>query len=422
MRYLYTFLFYLALPFIWARLHKKGRKNVAYTQRLGERFSWGSIVSSKVDVWLHAVSLGEVVAAQTLIEQLLAEHQRVLVTTMTPTGSEQVLRQFGRRVSHQYIPYDFPWALRRFFATTQPRVGIIMETELWPNMIAEARTHGVALFLANARISDGAFKTYQYAKYFFKPLLAQFTGILAQSAHDAKRFCALGAPSSHVRVMGNMKSDLQVSMDGLGALFAFKQAWGEARPVVILGSTHEGEEQHVFSVFRALQQAVPGVVLLVAPRHPERFESVYQLACAHGYKTGRRSQQASITPDIDVVVLDCLGELLGFYALSDYAFVGGSFVPVGGHNVLEPMALGVPVFCGQFMQNSASLCEELLRVRAMQQVLSAEQMVKHMGDLHHHVDERTAQIQRATDALKASQGSVARHLEVIRPYLKNKAV
>jgi 3-deoxy-D-manno-octulosonic-acid transferase len=419
MRYVYTVLFYLALPFILARLYWKGRKNPSYTRRISERFGWGPKHASHVDVWVHAVSLGEVVAAKTLVEQLLAAHQRVLVTTMTPTGSDQVLRQFGQRVSHQYIPYDFPWALRRFFMATKPRVGIIMETELWPNMIAEARLCGVTLFLANARISDSAFKAYRPVKYFFKQFLAQFTGIFAQSAQDAKRFCALGAPNNHVRIMGNMKSDLHISPDGLGDLSAVKQAWGQARPVVILGSTHEGEEQQMFSAFRALQQALPQVVLLVAPRHPERFESVYQLACTHGLKTGRRSQHASIQPHTEVVVLDCLGELLDFYALSDYAFVGGSWVPVGGHNVLEPMALGVPVFCGMFMHNSKSLCEELLRARAMLQVESAEAMVKQIRHLHQNSDERAVQIKHATEALKASQGAVARHLEVIKPYLKN---
>jgi len=421
MRYVYTVLFYLALPFILARLYWKGRKNPAYTERISERFSWGAKHASHVDVWVHAVSLGEVVASKTLVEQLLVEHQRVLVTTMTPTGSAQVRRQFGERVSHQYVPYDFPWALRRFFMATKPRVGIIMETELWPNMIAEARLCGVTLFLANARISDGAFKAYQPVKYFFKQFLAQFTGILAQSAQDAKRFCALGAPNSHVRIMGNMKSDLQISIDGFDALSVFKHSWGEARPVVILGSTHEGEEQHMFSAFRALQQALPRVVLLVAPRHPERFESVYQLACTHGLKTARRSQHASIQHNTEVVVLDCLGELLGFYALSEYAFVGGSWVPVGGHNVLEPMALGVPVFCGTFMHNSKSLCEDLLRARAMLQVESAEAMVKQIRHLHQNTDEREAQIIHATEALKASQGAVARHVEAIKPYLKGHA-
>lgn len=418
MRFLYTFLFYLALPFILARLYWKGRKNPAYTERLCERFSWGPVISPKVDVWVHAVSLGEVVASKMLVDQLLAANQRVLVTAMTPTGSAQVIRQFGERVAHQYIPYDFPWALRRFFMATQPRVGIVMETELWPNMIAEAKLFGVVLFLANARISDGAFKTYQRVKFFFQPFLTQFTGILAQSTHDAKRFCALGAPNSKVRIMGNMKSDLQVSMDGFDALRAFKSAWGDKRPVVIAASTHDGEEQQIFTVFRALQRAVPEVVLLVAPRHPERFDTVYQLACKHELKTGRRSNKNAITEATDVVVLDCLGELLGFYALSDYAFVGGSFVSVGGHNVLEPMALGVPVFCGTFMHNSKSLCDELLRARAMQQLENADAMVSAIEYLHRNPHERTAQIARATAALKASEGSVARHLEVIRPYLK----
>lgn len=419
MRFVYTCLFYVALPFILVRLYWKGRKNPEYTKRLSERFLWGSMSASNVDVWVHAVSLGEVVASKMLIETLLEENQRVLVTTMTPTGSAQVRRQFGQRVLHQYVPYDFPWALRRFFTTTKPRVGIIMETELWPNMIEEARLHGVALFLANARISDGAFKQYQYFRWFFKPVLANFTGILTQSTQDAKRFCALGAPHHHVRIMGNMKSDLQVSRHGFEALSVFKQAWGDARPVVIAASTHEGEEKQLFSALRALQQAVPEVVVLVAPRHPERFESVYQLACSYGFETGRRSLLASMSKTTDVVILDCLGELLDFYALSDYAFVGGSFVSVGGHNVLEPIALGVPVFCGLFMQNSKALCEALLRARAIQQVECADTLVKRIAYLHQHPGEREAQIERATEALEASQGSVARHLNMIRPYLKH---
>jgi len=375
-RYLYTGLFYLALPFILARLYWKGRKNSAYRERISERFSWGEKLSSYTDVWVHAVSLGEVVAATTLIETLLVQNQRVLVTTMTPTGSAQVLRQFGERVFHQYVPYDFPWALRRFFMATKPRVGIILETELWPNLIAEARLHGVLLFLANARISDNAFQTYRYTKFFFKPFLAQFTCILAQSAQDAQRFCALGAPNKKIQIMGNIKSDLNLSINGFDKLSAFKQAWGKTRPVVIAGSTHEGEEEQIFTALRVLQHAVPEVILLVAPRHPERFEHVYQLACSHDFKTGRRRHEVSIKPDTEVVVLDCLGELLGFYALSDYAFVGGSFVPVGGHNVLEPIALGVPVFCGMFMQNSQALNDELLRARAIQHVKNAHVMFK----------------------------------------------
>ncbi|MCH9757424.1 MAG: lipid IV(A) 3-deoxy-D-manno-octulosonic acid transferase [Gammaproteobacteria bacterium] len=416
MRYLYTALFYLLLPFILLRLIWKGRQNPAYRARLKERFSWGKMPEKSVDVWVHAVSLGEVVAAKMLIEQILKANQSVLVTTMTPTGSEQVRRLFGERVLHQYIPYDFPIALKRFFKAYQPRVGIIMETELWPNLMVQAKTSGVALFIANARISDGAFRAYQRVCWFFKPLFACVTGVFAQSEHDAERFSALGAPESKVHVLGNMKSDLFVSHDVSRPVRFLKQAWGDDRPVVIAASTHDGEEEQVLSVLQALQVAVPNVVLLIAPRHSERFETVYKLAKTHQFKTGRRSEEASIEPDTEVVVLDSLGELLGFYDLSDYAFVGGSLVSIGGHNVLEPIALEVPVFCGMFMQNSKSLCEELVRAEAMQQVADARALVQAIGVLHQNKDARDSQIARATNALKASQGAVARHVDAIASY------
>ncbi|MDF1677948.1 MAG: lipid IV(A) 3-deoxy-D-manno-octulosonic acid transferase [Legionellaceae bacterium] len=416
MRFFYTALLYVLSPFIVLRLFLKGRKNPAYCARLNERFMRDVTTVSSVDVWVHAVSLGEVVAAKMLIEKVLTANQRVLVTTMTPTGSEQVHRLFGTRVLHQYVPYDFPSALKRFFKAYQPRVGIIMETELWPNLMVEAKAHQVALFIANARISDGAFRAYERVRWFFKPLFASVTGVFAQSEHDAKRFKALGAPQDKVFVLGNMKSDLKVPTDVSQPLRFLKEAWGEARPVVIAASTHDNEEEQILAELPALQKIVPNVVLLIAPRHPERFEAVYQLAKAHQFKTGRRSEAATVTPEQEVVVLDSLGELLGFYGLSDYAFVGGSFAPIGGHNVLEPMALGVPVFCGMFMQNSKSLCEELMRARAMQQVSDAKSLVEAIGALHSHSNVREAQVKRATDALKASQGAVARHFDAMASY------
>ncbi|MCH9690251.1 MAG: lipid IV(A) 3-deoxy-D-manno-octulosonic acid transferase [Gammaproteobacteria bacterium] len=416
MRIIYTALLYLFMPLIVLRLFWKGRKNPAYRARIKERFAWGIKPTSKIDVWVHAVSLGEVVAAKLLIENILSVNQRVLVTTMTPTGSEQVHRLFGDRVAHQYIPYDFPMALRRFFKLYQPRVGIIMETELWPNLMRAAKAQGTALFIANARISDGAFRTYQRVDWFFKPLWACVSGVFAQSEQDAERFAALGVPKHKLSVLGNMKSDLQVPQDISKPLYFLKQAWGNKRPVVIAASTHEGEEAQILDVLASLQQAIPDVVLLIAPRHPERFDVVYKLVETHAFKIGRRSQENSIALDTEVVVLDSLGELLGFYGLSDYAFVGGSFVPIGGHNVLEPIALGVPVFCGLFMQNSKSLCEELLHAKAMQQVPDATAWVKAMVDLHQNTHARDAQVARATDTLRASQGAVARHMDAIAPY------
>ncbi len=416
MRFLYTISLYLLSPFIVLRLFLKGRKNSAYRARLKERFMLYVTTVSPVDVWVHAVSLGEVVAAKMLIEQMLAANQRVLVTTMTPTGSEQVCRLFGDSVLHQYVPYDFPSALKRFFKVYQPRVGIIMETELWPNLMVEAKAHHVALFVANARISDAAFRAYERVRWFFKPIFTSIAGVFAQSEHDARRFKALGVPEDKVLVLGNMKSDLKVSADVSEPLRFLKEAWGKTRPVVIAASTHDNEEEQVLAELSVLQRIVPDVVLLIAPRHPERFETVYQLAKAHQFKTGRRSQEATVTPDKEVVVLDSLGELLGFYGLSDYAFVGGSFAPIGGHNVLEPIALGVPVFCGMFMQNSKSLCEELVRVEAMQQVPDAKSLVEAIGLLHSNASTREAQVKRATDALRASQGAVTRHFDAIASY------
>jgi 3-deoxy-D-manno-octulosonic-acid transferase len=416
MRFLYTFFLYLALPFIVLRLMFKGRKNPAYRARLAERFAWHQNNATPVDVWLHAVSFGEVVAAKTLIETLLKANKRVLVTTMTPTGSEQALRLFGTRIQHQYIPYDFPFAVRRFFKAYAPRVGIIMETEIWPNLIVEATSCGVALFLANGRISDAAYPAYQRIKWFFKPILMHFTGIFAQSSQDAERFCVLGAPETNVHVLGNMKSDLFVPDEVDAPVRFLKQLWGEARPVVVAASTHAGEEQLILSVLKPLQQLVPDVVLLIAPRHPERFDEVHKLAKTHTIKTGRRTDETTIDEQTEVVVLDSLGELLGFYALSDYAFVGGSLVSIGGHNVLEPMALGVPVFCGPFMQNSKDLCEALVKVRAITQVQDAKTVVREIGALHQDASARDAGIKRATEALKANQGAVARHVDAMASY------
>lgn len=416
MRHVYTIFLYLALPFILLRLAWKGRKNPTYRERIQERFLLGDRDEGSIDIWLHAVSLGEVVAAKMLIGAMLQAKQKVLVTTMTPSGSEQVFRLFGERVQHQYVPYDLPWVLRRFFNRYQPRVAVIMETELWPNLMAEARKRHVPLFIANARISDKAYPSYQRVRWFFKPLWSCVTGIFAQSKLDAERFCALGAPEEKVSVLGNMKSDLKISHDVSKPVRFLKEAWGLDRAVVIAASTHEGEEEQVLSVLLELQKAIPGVVLLIAPRHSERFNSVYELALRRSFKVGRRSVLNSVTTETDVVILDSMGELLGFYDLSDYAFVGGSLVSIGGHNVLEPIALEVPVVCGMFMQNSKSLCDELLQAGAMQQVPDARRLVEVLGELYQNPVLREAQIKRATEALKLNQGAVARHVDAIEAY------
>jgi len=417
MRRVYTFILYLLIPFILLRLYWKGRRLPAYRDRILERFSIGTSMPVDVDVWLHAVSLGEVVAATPLIDALLLNNLRVLVTTMTPTGSAQVVTRFANKVEHLYVPYDFPWALRRFFKGINTRIGIIMETELWPNLIMEAKRFGIPLVLANARISDKAFKQYEKVRFLFRPLLGQFTAILSQSDLDAKRFIALGAPKALVTVAGNMKFDLQTKAINSQECLLLKQAWGLSRTVLIAASTHDDEENQLLTRLSQLKQAIPDLLLLIAPRHPERFNMVYELSKQHGFETYKRTQSSLVEGRIDVLIIDSIGELPGFYQVSDYAFVGGSLVPIGGHNVLEPIAMNVPVFCGTFMQNSKAICQDLCAAKAMQLVADADALIKALIAMHEDKEMRERQISNATGVLIANQGSVKRHLEVINSIL-----
>ena len=417
MRYLYTFFLYLLTPFILCRLYWKGRRLKAYRHRILERFCLTTMASSPVDVWLHGVSLGEVVAAQPLIDALLAKNWRVLVTTMTPSGSEQVTRRYGDKVLHRYLPYDLPFAIRRFLNAFTPRLCIIMETELWPNVINQTYRQKIPLLLVNARLSDQSFKQYKAMTWMFKPVLNQFNIILAQSDEDAKRFIAVGASPDIVHMLGNMKFDLQLQMKQQDLAKPLKEKWGRARPVVIAASTHDDEEKQWLSHLSQLKAGISGVILLIAPRHRERFLAVYELSKSMGHKTGLRSQDDTIDEMTEVVVLDSLGELLHFYKASDYAFVGGSLVPIGGHNVLEPIAVDVPVFCGPFMNNSKAICNELGAAGAMILLQDVGALITKMTSMHHNQEERELQIKKASQVLVANRGTVARYMEKIEAIL-----
>lgn len=417
MRFLYTILFYTLTPFILIRLYWKSRKLKAYRERLSERFSLHSRPKHPVDIWVHAVSLGEVVAAAPLICSFLESNLKVCVTTMTPTGSAEVLRRFGDRLLHQYVPYDLPYALRRFFKRLTPRVGIIMETELWPNLIGEAKDAGVALFLANARISDRAYPKYKRIAWFLRPILRQFSCIMAQSPRDVVRYQVLGGKDVHVKMLGNLKFDVTFSISNLEPFRAIKTTLGQTRPVVMLASTHNGEERLLLSKMKTLQALVPEVLIWIAPRHPERFQSVFELCCLSGYKTGLRSQPETLNDQLDIVVIDSLGELLPFYSLCDYAFVGGSLVPIGGHNVLEPILVDAPVFCGPFMQNAQSVVDELVTQNAIIQVPDAAHLITAIAALYCDKSAREAQIKRAKCVLEENQGALLRHLDEIKKML-----
>jgi len=336
-----------------------------------------------------------------------------LVTTMTPTGSERVQARFGNKVTHQYLPYDLPGILKRFFKKIQPRVGVIMETELWPNLIYQARAAKVPLLLANARISDDSLNGYKKIKFLIKPILNQFSAILAQGDEDARRYITLGARKEIVHVLGNMKFDLQTNTIDSKRFSDLKSHWGTERVAVIAASTHENEEAQILSHLKRLQQAIPGVILLIAPRHPERFQSVFQLCIQSGFKTGLRSDANTLSSENEIVVLDSLGELLGLYQISDYAFVGGSLVPVGGHNVLEPIAMHVPVLSGSQVHNFKAICNDLQIAQGILLVQHANEVVDGIIKLHTDPAFRQQMIKNATEVFEKNKGSVIRHLQQI---------
>jgi 3-deoxy-D-manno-octulosonic-acid transferase len=420
MRHIYSFLMYLLTPYLIARLWWKGRRLPAYRQRIAERFCLDKNIIKSVDIWVHAVSLGEVIAATPLIDALLDKNYSILVTTMTPTGSERVLTRFGEKVSHRYIPYDLSIVLKRFFKQVNPRVGVIMETELWPNLIYQAHMADIPLLLANARLSERSLKGYMRLNYLFKPVLNQFSAILAQSKEDAKRFRTLGAGENVVKTLGNIKFDLQTHTVDEDKFQQLKSHWGTDRIAIILASTHDNEEVQVLAQLRRLQQAIPGMVLLIAPRHPERFQTVYQLCIQQGFNTGLRSNLETVNTQNEIVVLDCLGELLGLFQISNYAFVGGSLVPIGGHNVLEPIAMGVPVLSGQHVHNFQTICRDLDEAKAIMLINSAEQLIDAIIKLHTDAHLKQEMINNATAVLESNKGSLEKHVKTIENELRSK--
>ena len=361
-RAIYNILFTLALPLIWLRLLWRSRNTPAYRRRIGERF--GRIrLPEKFDparstVWLHAVSVGETMAAAPLVTALHAElpDLQLVVTTMTPTGAERVRQQMGDAAFHHYAPYDAPWIVRSFLGAFRPKMLILMETELWPNAIRLARRNGLKLLLANGRLSEKSLRSYSRFHGLSQNMLRDLHMICAQAEEDAARFRELGAAS--VRVTGSLK----FALHGVGEQsrpLAPITGWKGDRKLIVAASTRQGEEPAVLRAYRDCLAAYPRTLLLIVPRHPERFDQVYQLCAAEGFVTARRSAAGTLGVDVRIVIGDSMGEMMQYLAGADIAFVGGSLVDTGCHNVLEPAALGLPVTIGPSRFNFAAVCELL---------------------------------------------------------------
>jgi 3-deoxy-D-manno-octulosonic-acid transferase len=412
MRALYTLLLYLITPLVLLRLLWKSRLQPEYRQRIGERFGLVPPAPDGVAVWVHAVSVGESLAALPLIEALIRQHGegQVWVTTTTPTGSARVGAALGQRVRHSYIPYDLPGAVARFLDRARPRQVVVMETELWPTLFRSVRRRGLPLYVVNARLSPRSFAGYSRLRGSIAGVLGDCTEVAAQSEADAQRFRALGAP--RVSVMGNIKFDMGVPQEQLQRGRGFRQQLGAARPVWIAASTHEGEEQAALEAQRELLRSLPECALILVPRHPQRFDEAARLVERSALRTARRSA-ATAGAQTQVLLGDSMGEMVAYFAAADVAFVGGSLVPVGGHNVLEPAALGLPVLFGPHMHNFVAARELLLQHQAAEELVDGAGLAPALQRLLADPARRGRMGAAGKAAVEANRGALQRVLELL---------
>jgi 3-deoxy-D-manno-octulosonic-acid transferase len=424
-RLLYSLLFHLGLPLLALRIIWRGWQAPAYRQRLGERFALGLPALKPGGIWLHAVSVGESIAAAPLVRELLKRYPElpITITCMTPTGSERIQAlfcqgEFAHRVQHCYLPYDLPWAAARFIRRLQPSLAVIMETELWPNHIHQCAKRGVPVVLANARLSERSARGYARFAKLTAPMLGELSLIAAQTELEAQRFRDLGARPECVTVTGSIKFDLHLDEQLKPRAQALRAEWQAVqRPVWIAASTHAGEDEIVLAAHRQLLGQQPQALLILVPRHPERFASVFELCQKHGFNTCRRSLAQAPEANTQVMLGDTMGELLFLYALADAALVGGSLVANGGHNLLEPAALGVPVLSGPHLFNFSEIAKLLRDAGALHEVVDASGLATSLLPLL-TVPEQAEQMAAAGLAVvKANQGALQRLLDGIAALL-----
>jgi len=417
-RTLYTFLFHLGLPLVFLRLLWRARQAPAYSRRIGERFAFGLPVLRPGGIWVHAVSVGESIAAAPMIRELMARYPElpITITCMTPTGSERITALFGGseytgRVQHCYLPYDLPWAASRFLGRARPKLAVVMETELWPNHIHQCARRGIPVALANARLSERSARGYARFARLTAPMLAELSLIAVQTQAEAERFRRLGARPECVKVTGSIKFDLSIDPALPESATTLRQQWNAAkRPLWIAASTHAGEDEILLDAHRQLLTSHPEALLILVPRHPERFNAVYELCRQQDFSTVRRSLNEPPAASTQVLLGDTMGELLFLYALADVAFVGGSLVPTGGHNLLEPAALGKPVLTGPHLFNFLDIAAQLRDAGALGEISSAAELAREIEALWDN-PERTESMRRAGFAvLQNNQGALARLL------------
>jgi 3-deoxy-D-manno-octulosonic-acid transferase len=418
-RVFYNLLIYLlqipAMVYWWVR----ALLNRSYRDRVGQRFGIGYPQLDKC-IWIHAVSVGEVQAAVPLVRAIQKRfpNHPTLITTVTPTGAARVVANFGDSVTHCYIPFEMPLAVDRFFAAVNPELALVMETEIWPNLYQGCGIREIPLVLVSARISMKSVTKYRKLLPLFRETLSHGIIIAAQSEADAERFRSLGASPVRTWVTGNIKFDIELPADLADNGTAFRQRYFGERPVWVAASTHDQEEQQVLAAHRILLERFPDLLLVLVPRHPERFAAVADLINKQGFTKVARTEERPCDAETRVFLGDTMGEVPLFYAASDLAFVGGSLVPVGGHNLLEPAALGLPLVSGPHVYNAQEISDQFIDLGACHIVEDAEQLAAAVTELLEDPAAAAEQGGRGRDIVQQNRGALAHLLALLEPLLE----
>lgn len=411
-RSLYTALLYLLLPLVPLRLLWRARRQREYLRHIPERFGfYGGVRSAQPYLWIHAVSVGETRAAEPLVRALRERYpqHRVLITHMTPTGRKTSELLFGANVDRCYLPYDYPGAVRRFLRHFKPAAGLLMETELWPNLIHAAATAHLPVYLINARLSEKSYAGYRRHAGLVAEALQELAGIAAQTEADATRLAALGAPAP--RVSGNLKFDIVPPPALVQQGARWRESYG-ARPVLLAASTRAGEEELLLVALERL--AVANVLLVIVPRHPDRFEEVAGILQRRGFAFQRRSANAAVRPDTRVLLGDSLGEMFAYYAACDVAFIGGSLLPYGSQNLIEACAVGKPVLIGPSRYNFAEAAELAVESGAALSVADVDDLAHKATQLLTDRNRARRMGEAGVAFCRTHQGAVQRVLELVR--------
>ena len=403
----------LLLPLIFVRYILKALFTASYRERLAERFGFLPEGLPDRPIWVHAVSVGEVNAAVPLVLNLLQNQDRpVLMTCVTPTGSAQIRKSLGEKVAHVYAPVDAGIIVHRFLQRLAPAMVVIMETELWPNLIHQSTSKQVPVVFANMRISDGTYTRASRFGQLSRYILKDVSAFCVQTEEDSRRIVDLGALESITDVTGNLKFDVVAPTDVLERGLEIRSCLGGAeKKVIVLGSSHEGEEMAFLDVLESTRDTFPAtsIVGVIVPRHPERFDSVSEYITRRGLQVTRWSESKESLPDsVDVLLVDTMGELMEFYAAGDIAVVGGSFVPVGGHNILEPLMVGTPVLFGPEMSNFRQIAELVLAAYSGCQVADQSELTNKLTSLLNQADLREEMTANGYRLLEDNRGSVNR--------------